>query len=669
MTIVQSSRLLCIVFLSLLSPISLANDLPDGWFIDHGYTFFTVESVSEPIDGKQVDKGFKFSGEIRIYGDAPDRSSIKLVLKKDGDVVAKRRTVTQVLKKGDPKLNKAVMNTSAGSQQPHMLSGYKHQGALDPVTAGTGDYEVDVYYVDGTNDKEYFVHTYEIYIGKVDKLDAIANQQVVRAPKYFVSRHQESLSTIMSSWIDYNADHAGGNYVLLWNSSPDDIGTQTSSSQYMRCTVDGEPVALYNANNEQAPNMKGLDSTRTRPYYRNSERSVVVRHADRNSLEYRSGTDYREYLIFYQNHTVLPFNDKTDDYPPTDLDQNSNANVSLADFPGRWECQWLDNGKLMRTFAWDVDKDGSLVPHPEQKKGLTLNPGAILVDTYIPEDGAVYDARIVPDKVKEGGFYGWKWKSSSMKKLAKKVPEIGNPWPVPSAPEFVPEPDKGPSPQELAKAKREADAKAAAEKRKAEQETRDAKMKAEREEYDAKMQAQAEANEKLRQDTFAKELAKTEAMVAEQLKQANEDAAEAMARAKKERVTHSPMHIIFRILLAVALVLSGLVLAREKIPQANTITDILLPMAGTVGLATIGISIFDLLLDLVTLRPIIGDGLIQVAGLASGGLLAQETISNTINNEKVTGFIDTLKENQIILGFAAIALGIVHLLMGGSYFI
>lgn len=668
MNITPRYPLFGLVILLLISFNSSA-ELPDGFFIDHGYTFFTVESKSEPVDGKQVDRGFQLSGEIRIYGDAPDRSSIKLVLKKDGDVVAKRRTVSNVYKKGDPNLNKAVMNTSAGSQQPHMLSGYKHQGALDTVNSGTGEYEVDVIYVDGGNDKEYHAHTYTINIGKVDKLDSAANKVLVRAPKYFVSRHQETLSTILSSWIDYNADHAGANYILLWNSSPNDIGTQTSTSQFLRCTVDGEPVGLYNQNHEQAANMKSLDGTHTRNYYRNSERSVVVRHNDRNSLEYRSGTDYREYLIFYQNHTVLPFDDPTDGYPPADWDQNSNAHVSMADYPGRWECQWLDNGKLMRTFAWDVSPEGTLVPHAEQKKGLTLNPGAILVDTYIPEEGAVYDARIVPDKVKGGGFYGWKWKSSDMKKLVKKLPEIGNPFPVPSASEFIPEPDKGPSPQELAKQKREADAAKARAERKTEQEARDARLKQEREDYTASEQARVEENERVRNEAYEKELARTQTMVAEQLEDANKSAAEAMRQARSTVVTHSPMHILFRLLMAVALILSGLLLVRDKIPQASAITDKLIPMAGTIGLATLGIAVFDLLLDIVTLRPIIGDGVAQLAGLASGCLLARETIDNIIENEAITNFLNALRDNQIILGVAALALGIVHLLMGGVAFI
>ena len=164
---------------ALTSTHSLAK-LPDGFFIDHGYTFFYVESISEPIDGKAVDMGFKLSGAIRIFGDAPERSSIKLVLKKDGDIVAQRRTNTEVLKKGHPKLDVAVGNTAAKGIEPHLLSGTEHQGALDAVKTGVGEYEVDVVLIDGDTDKEYLAHTYTLNVAKVDHHDAIGNKLVVR---------------------------------------------------------------------------------------------------------------------------------------------------------------------------------------------------------------------------------------------------------------------------------------------------------------------------------------------------------------------------------------------------------------------------------------------------------------------------------------------------------
>ena len=273
-----------------------------------------------------------------------------------------------------------------------------------------------------------------------------------------------------------------------------------------------------------------------------SKRFIFERHNDRNALEYRSGRDYREDLIFYNYHTVLPFADLTDGYPPESWSEADKIPVhtTFADHPGKWECQWLDNGELMRTFRWEVDGNGQLVPHPEQNKGLTLNPGAILVETIIPEGGAAFDGRLVPKAVQAGGFYGWKWKSSEMKKLAKQVPEIGNPWPVPSAPEFVPEPDKGPSAQEIAKAKREAEAEAKAEQRKAEQAARDTKLKQEREDYAAAEQARLAENEKTRQEAYEKELARTQAMVADQLEEANGNAADAMRKARRSAVNNSP---------------------------------------------------------------------------------------------------------------------------------
>jgi hypothetical protein len=281
------------LFLLFLFPLNVSAELPDGFFIDHGYTYFTVESLSERINNSEVDQGWKLSSAIRIYGEAPDRSSIKLVLKKDGDILAERRTETDVLKAGDPKLNKTAGSTAAGKQQAHMLSGVKHQGWLDPVKPATGEYTVDVIYIDGETNKEHYAHTYTINVGKVEKNDANGNIELIRAPEYFVSRHQEALSSILTTWMDYNADLAPTKMVLMWNASPADISNSPHSPNdtYLRCTVDGDPIKL--GHDDQ---IKGLDGTRTKSSYK--DRSTVVRHFDRNALEFRRGTAHREYLIY-----------------------------------------------------------------------------------------------------------------------------------------------------------------------------------------------------------------------------------------------------------------------------------------------------------------------------------------------------------------------------------
>ena len=486
----------------------------------------------------------------------------------------------------------------------------------------------------------------------------------MRAPEYFVSRHQEALSSILTTWMDYNADLAPTKMVLMWNASPADIGNSPHSPNdtYLRCTVDGDPIKLGHDSQ-----IKGLDGTRTKSSY--EDRATVVRHFDRNALEFRRGTAHREYLIYYNYHTILPFEDTSDGFPPDESYTYNSAYTAMAEHPGRWECQWLDNGTLLRTFAWEIGKDGQPVPHAEQEEGLTLNPGAILVDTIIPEGGAPFDARVVPDAVKQGGFYGRKWESSEMKKLVKKLPEVGEPFPIPSAPEFVLIPDEGQSAQELAKAKREADAETAREARKVEQEARDANLMADREQSTKDEQARFAENERIRSEAMTKEMARTEAMVAEQLAAANASSAEALKMAGVTATGAGSMHILFRALLAVVLILSGLLLAGGKIPQAAKVVEKLQPIASVIGLAAIGISIVDLLLDISILRPIVGDGLAQVAGLASGALLARGSVENIIKSEKVGAVLNTLRENQSNLGYATLALGVIHLLLGGVAFI
>ncbi len=173
-------------------------------------------------------------------------------------------------------------------------------------------------------------------------------------------------------------------------------------------------------------------------------------------------------------------------------------------------------------------------------------------------------------------------------------------------------------------------------------------------------------NEKPRSKAMEEEMARIENTVAEQIAEVNISSAEAMREARKDAAANSPLHILFRIVLAVVLILGGLLLAGNKIPPAKSIVEKLMPLAGTIGLVTVGISLFDLFLDIVTLRPIIGDGLIQAIGIISGGLLARHRIDNFIEHEKLTTFMDTLKENQNVLGFVAMAFGIIHLFMGGT---
>ena len=127
---------------------------------------------------------------------------------------------------------------------------------------------------------------------------------------------------------------------------------------------------------------------------------------------------------------------------------------------------------------------------------------------------------------------------------------------------------------------------------------------------------------------------------------------QAMENARRRAVTNSPMHLFGRLALAVLLVLSGLLLSGAtisgKIPAIKGFLDKLTPLARTIGLATIGVAVFDLLIDLVTLRPIIGDGIPQIVALAAGVLLGRETIENMISHKKVKSLIEMLNRKQSV---------------------
>ena len=649
-------RLLVGVSLSLFMVVANAS-LPDGFYVDHGYTFFNVESVSETVDRKDVDKGFKLHGAIRIFGEAPPNSGIKLALKKDGDLLTQKRILAlRDMDIPEPHLAIDSVFTVPGTQNH-----------LDLVNTGTGEYEVDVYYVDGNSNKEYLAHTYTIHVGRVLQNDAIANQLVERPPKYFVSQHQEALSAILTPRGYFrtcgNCAFLQGDMHLYWRSSPPPSAqSQISPEQSLRCTVDGDSIELKNPAHPQAGNMKILDKTQTLEAWENRPRgrSFSVRHLDRNALEYRRGSDYKEDLIFHSNITALPFADMR--YPEKTKDSYY---VSLAAHPGRWECQWFDQGELLRTFAWEVGSDGKLVPHPEQEEGLTLSPGAILVETMIPDNGAKFDARLVPEAVQAGGFYGWEWESSEMEDLADDLPEKGKPFPVPSAPEFVAEEVK-PTAHELQREKWKKEAEEKAAKEEAERKVQQAQMEASDKQANeaeaariAKLNAEREA---------AYEQAKKETMaeVAEAMKQVNQSQVDMQT----ESAGSGSFYLLMRLLLSAALLATGLILAgdmlKSKVSQLAGVVDALSKQAGMIGVVTIGLALLDFLMDLVALRPIVGDGLPQVAALLGGLIAASAVLGKQAVLQKHEAKLAMLQAQGQNIGFACLALGVLHLLIGGA---
>ena len=78
----------------------------------------------------------------------------------------------------------------------------------------------------------------------------------------------------------------------------------------------------------------------------------------------------------------------------------------------------------------------------------------------------------------------------------------------------------------------------------------------------------------------------------------------------------------------------------------------------------IAIAFLDILLDLGISRPLVGDGLPQIAALVAGGISIKTLVQKHEMLSKVQQYIETLDANREYIGLGAIAVGFVHLLGG-----
>ena len=91
--------------------------------------------------------------------------------------------------------------------------------------------------------------------------------------------------------------------------------------------------------------------------------------------------------------------------------------------------------------------------------------------------------------------------------------------------------------------------------------------------------------------------------------------------------------------------------------------------AKIVGFAGIGLAVLDFLLDLVNLRPLVGDGLPQLAALAGGAVAAREALTGMEALKGQAARLETLGGMASLLGWACLALGVIHLVAGGVAFL
>ena len=137
---------------------------------------------------------------------------------------------------------------------------------------------------------------------------------------------------------------------------------------------------------------------------------------------------------------------------------------------------------------------------------------------------------------------------------------------------------------------------------------------------------------------------------------------------------------IFRILLSLLLI-AGRIIAwnqflRKKLPQFSNLYDTLLAKKELLGFALLIVGILALLRTVIFCFTPLADILPQLSALALGlTLVSVKDLEQKLGNEKVQGSLsrlralgNTLQARQALLGIIALALGMIHLLIGGILF-
>src|SRR6185295_15530665 len=259
-----------------------ASSLSSGVNVDDGFTWF--EAVSTQALGQNnipYSTGWVLKSHLRVFGDYPNRSAIKLVVARAGKPVATTRCEVDIYRKGPNDVDQSYMWTNECWRK-------------DTATKETGNMEVQVFTVNGDTDETKLVRTYKIELRTVNHVLA-GQHEGVAPPDYFIPRHAEAPVSFMflrpsgyTSYFEYGSrpERSGANHVELYFSlSPSDIGRDLPHG-YMRCSVDGKRLSLPGP----MPYADQAIST--------AVRNFAVIHTDRLAAEFKRGTEYRDEIGF-----------------------------------------------------------------------------------------------------------------------------------------------------------------------------------------------------------------------------------------------------------------------------------------------------------------------------------------------------------------------------------
>ena len=373
--------------------------------MDDAFTFFDAEPVEEydsKIRGRK-DIGWHLRSKLRILGTFPDRSGLKVKVKRNG------RELSSVY--------------CEGRKTKDFLDASYRCFDEKSVIKQTGKMNVDVYFVDGSSGAEKLVRTYLIDVHKATRVRGRPENPLPEVSHYYIQRHAEA--AVAFAYFRDSNDRRSGYYTtpstqfsnyhrtlyIHTTYSPASKGYPPSGA-FARCTVNGQPIDF--SGNLNRDNVRILEDQ--------SRREVAI-YTDRKAPKYKRGAAYMDQVEFMGFTFQMPIY--------TGQDNSSLDLVKIEENQGTWECKVMHKGTTYRTFRWEVVK-GKVLPHPEQQSGnVNLFHDASIVDMEIPAGGSPLDYRLI-SMPGAGLFYGIPWESAEGKKMAARVPQKGRPYQVPS---------------------------------------------------------------------------------------------------------------------------------------------------------------------------------------------------------------------------------------------
>jgi hypothetical protein len=397
-------KLLLLIAISLFCANIFAAGRQD--VIDDGFTWF--EAVNgEALGGNNIpySTGWYLRINLKVFGEYPTRSALKVVVSRAGKPVATTRCETGRYSNTTGALDESYMNTVECWRK-------------DTATKEIGLFDVMIYTVDGATDEEKLVRKYKIDVKMVNRVRS-GQEAGLSPPLYYINRHNEA----PVSWVHLRPreyagylarisapERLGANHVEFYFSlSPSEVGKNLPHG-YMRCSVNGKRIVM------EGPDGFADQAISSREMF------YTVTHQDRIAPRYVRGTEYQDEIGFHVVRVLAPltWGERRNRWDPR---------PALDDNPGNWECSLMNNGEVWRTWRFTV-ANGRPAVHPEQNGNINLGYNSYLVDMVIPSAGSALDKRLAGTS--NGLFYGLPWTSAEGKAAAARVPKLGNMFPVPS---------------------------------------------------------------------------------------------------------------------------------------------------------------------------------------------------------------------------------------------